>query len=125
MKAKKKPGHSTNASDSPRLRYFEERLSELVQTIREFVDIESPSDNKLAADRMGALLAAKFESRGDARMCTALNSLATTCKSISPARRDKPSSCWAISIRSIPSAHSPACLAKSREIASLARACST
>lgn len=64
MKAKKKPGHSTNASDSPRLRYFEERLSELVQTIREFVDIESPSDNKLAADRMGALLAAKFESRG-------------------------------------------------------------
>src|SRR5947207_15846308 len=50
--------------DSARLRYFEERQSELVHTIREFVEIESPSDNKLAADRMGALLAAKFEARG-------------------------------------------------------------
>ena len=34
------------------------------QTIREFVAIESPSDNKLAADRMGALLAARFETLG-------------------------------------------------------------
>lgn len=36
----------------------------MVQTIREFVAIESPSDNKLAADRMGALLAARFEALG-------------------------------------------------------------
>src|SRR6201997_5744605 len=47
-----------------RLRYFETRQEEIVHTIREFVAIESPSDNKLAADRMGALLAARFETRG-------------------------------------------------------------
>ena len=46
------------------MRYFEARQEEIVQTIREFVEIESPSDNKLAADRMGTLLAAKFETRG-------------------------------------------------------------
>jgi glutamate carboxypeptidase len=49
---------------SERLRYFEARQEEIVGTIREFVAIESPSDNKLAADRMGALLAARFESLG-------------------------------------------------------------
>lgn len=47
-----------------RLDYFESRLPALVQTIREFVEIESPSDNKLAADRMGTLLAARFEAAG-------------------------------------------------------------
>lgn len=47
-----------------RLRYFESRSGAVVQTIREFVEIESPSDTKLAADRMGALLAAKFEGAG-------------------------------------------------------------
>jgi glutamate carboxypeptidase len=47
-----------------RLRYFEARQEEIVQTIRAFVGIESPSDNKLAADRMGALLAARFEALG-------------------------------------------------------------
>ena len=49
---------------SERLDYFESRLPALVQTIREFVEIESPSDNKLAADRMGTLLAARFEAAG-------------------------------------------------------------
>ena len=29
-----------------RLRYFEVRQEQIVQTIREFVEIESPSDNK-------------------------------------------------------------------------------
>jgi glutamate carboxypeptidase len=47
-----------------RLRYLETRQKEIVQTIREFVEIESPSDNKLAADRMGALLAARFQTIG-------------------------------------------------------------
>ncbi len=54
----------SNSPWSERLRYFEARREEMVQTIREFVAIESPSDNKLAADRMGALLAAKFETLG-------------------------------------------------------------
>ena len=49
---------------SERLHYFEARQEEIVQTIREFVAIESPSDNKLAGDRMGALLAARFEALG-------------------------------------------------------------
>jgi glutamate carboxypeptidase len=52
-----------------RLRYFEDRQEQLLQTIREFVAIESPSDDKSAADRMGAFLAGSFEAiGGHARM---------------------------------------------------------
>jgi glutamate carboxypeptidase len=47
-----------------RLQYFEDRQQSLVEAIREFVEIESPSDNKLAGDRMGALLAGRFEALG-------------------------------------------------------------
>jgi glutamate carboxypeptidase len=44
-----------------RLRFFTDRLPQLVtQTIREFVEIESPSDHKPSADRMGAILAERF-----------------------------------------------------------------
>jgi glutamate carboxypeptidase len=49
---------------SERLRYFEARQEQIVQTIREFVEIESPSDDKPAADRMGAFLAGSFEAVG-------------------------------------------------------------
>jgi glutamate carboxypeptidase len=49
---------------SERLCYFEARQEEIVRTIREFATIESPSDNKLSGDRMGALLAARFEALG-------------------------------------------------------------
>jgi len=63
MPTKKTAAHSTfNWHD--RLQYFTIRNDALIQTIREFVEIESPSDNKLAADRMGALLAARFEALG-------------------------------------------------------------
>jgi glutamate carboxypeptidase len=47
-----------------RLHHFESRLDRLLQTIREFVEIESPSDNKAAADRMSAHLARKFTELG-------------------------------------------------------------
>jgi glutamate carboxypeptidase len=47
-----------------RLDYFQTRQEELVRTIRELVEIESPSDNKLAADRLGTFLAQKFEALG-------------------------------------------------------------
>jgi len=47
-----------------RLRYFEERQNEIVETIRELVEIESPSDNKPAVDRIVAVLAQKFEALG-------------------------------------------------------------
>jgi glutamate carboxypeptidase len=49
---------------SERLLYFEARQEQIVQTIREFVEIESPSDNKHATDRMGAFLAGSFEAVG-------------------------------------------------------------
>lgn len=67
MKPRKKPAQSDPRSDgawADRLRYFEEKRQAMVQTIREFVAVESPSDNKVAADRMGALLAATFEALG-------------------------------------------------------------
>jgi glutamate carboxypeptidase len=54
----------SNSVWTKRLRYFEARLDHIVQTICEFVAIESPSDDKLAADRMGALLAGRFEALG-------------------------------------------------------------
>ena len=57
----------TTARQNPstdRLRYFVERKDEMVETIRELVEIESPSDNKQAVDRVAALMASKFESVG-------------------------------------------------------------
>ena len=67
----KKTASSTRSDQLPsnavwreRLRYFEARQEKIVETIRELVTIESPSDNKLASDRMGALLAARFETLG-------------------------------------------------------------
>jgi glutamate carboxypeptidase len=47
-----------------RLSYFQERKDQIAQTIRQLVEIESPSDNKEAVDRLGALLAGRFEGLG-------------------------------------------------------------
>jgi glutamate carboxypeptidase len=47
-----------------RLRYFSEHQDRIVETIRELVEIESPSDNKPAVDRIAAFLASKFEALG-------------------------------------------------------------
>jgi glutamate carboxypeptidase len=47
-----------------RLDYFEERKDQIVQTIRQLVESESPSDNKQAVDRLGELLAGRFEGLG-------------------------------------------------------------
>jgi glutamate carboxypeptidase len=47
-----------------RLHYFEQHQARMVDTIRELVEIESPSDNKQAVDRVAAMLAAKFEALG-------------------------------------------------------------
>jgi len=47
-----------------RLRYFQEREKQIVQFIRDMVEIESPSDNKQAVDRVGALIASRFEGLG-------------------------------------------------------------
>ncbi|MGB6678506.1 MAG: M20 family metallopeptidase [Terriglobales bacterium] len=47
-----------------RLRYFQERRDQMVQTIHQLAEIESPSDNKDAVDRLGTLLAGRFEGLG-------------------------------------------------------------
>lgn len=46
------------------LRYFEERQDQTVALLRQLVEIESPSDSKLAVDRLSAFVAAKFEALG-------------------------------------------------------------
>ncbi len=47
-----------------RLAYFEERRGQIVATIRELVEIESPSDNKAAADRLAQAIAERFSALG-------------------------------------------------------------
>ena len=47
-----------------RLAYFDERRDEMVSTIRELVEIESPSDNKAAVDRVAEAVAHKFSKLG-------------------------------------------------------------
>ena len=47
-----------------RLAYFDERRERMVADIRELVEIESPSDNKAAVDRIAQVVANKFAARG-------------------------------------------------------------
>ena len=54
----------TQSETAKRLAYFQERRDQIVQTIRQLVETESPSDNKEAVDRLGALLAGRFEALG-------------------------------------------------------------
>ncbi len=53
-----------NAAAEPRLAYLTERQDEIVATIRELVEIESPSDNKAAVDRISETVARKFAELG-------------------------------------------------------------
>jgi glutamate carboxypeptidase len=52
------------AETANRLRFFTERKDAITETIRQLVEIESPSDNKPAVDQLGALLAGRFEKIG-------------------------------------------------------------
>ncbi len=61
-KAKPLPVQQNTRRD--RLRYFEQHRDRIVETIRELVEIESPSDNKEAVDRIARSLAPKFEALG-------------------------------------------------------------
>jgi glutamate carboxypeptidase len=47
-----------------RLRYFSEHQDRMVETVRGLVEIESPSDNKPAVDRIASFLAPRFEALG-------------------------------------------------------------
>lgn len=51
----------TSVNPAERLRYFEERREDMVRDTTQLVEIESPSDNKAAVDRLSAMLAPKFE----------------------------------------------------------------
>src|SRR5262249_26123316 len=49
---------------SSRLSYFRDQQESIIQTIRQLVEVESPSDNKEAVNRLGSLLAGRFEKVG-------------------------------------------------------------
>jgi glutamate carboxypeptidase len=61
-KSTEKPAQTT--SQSPRLNHFRARQDTIVETIRQMVEMESPSDNKQAVDKLGRWLASKFEALG-------------------------------------------------------------
>jgi glutamate carboxypeptidase len=62
--AKKQVPASAGAESARRLRYFEERKQQITETVRQLVEVESPSDNKQAVDGLGELLAGRFEALG-------------------------------------------------------------
>ena len=52
-KALKTVPNESHSEITKRLAYFQERKDQMVQTIRQLVEIESPSDNKEAVDEFG------------------------------------------------------------------------
>ena len=61
--SQKRPA-APGAEAQRRLSYFHERRDQIVSTIRDLVEIESPSDNKAAVDRIGEAIAEKFSHLG-------------------------------------------------------------
>jgi glutamate carboxypeptidase len=61
--SKKTSMYSSPEAQSP-VAYFSERRDQMVSTIRELVEIESPSDNKAAVDRIAEAVAEKFARLG-------------------------------------------------------------
>ena len=60
-----KPTTKARVPDAPdRLPWLRERQGAMLETVRQMVEIESPSDNKAAVDRLGRWLAGKFEALG-------------------------------------------------------------
>lgn len=51
-------------SVTEQLRYFKKQQAKIVRTIRQLVEIESPSDVKQAVDRFGTVLASRFADMG-------------------------------------------------------------
>jgi len=51
-------------SPTAQLKYFRKQQAQIVETIQQLVEIESPSDVKAAVDRLGAVLASRFEEIG-------------------------------------------------------------
>ncbi len=61
--SRRTPAHS-GVEGQRRLAYFDERRNEIVSTIRDLVEIESPSDNKSAVDRIAEAVAHNFSQLG-------------------------------------------------------------
>ena len=59
-------GTALGKESNRRLAYFQDRREQIVSTIRELVEIESPSDNKAAVDGLSDVVAAKFAALGAA-----------------------------------------------------------
>ena len=59
-----KTSTTLSAEAQRRLEYFTERCDPIVSTIHELVEIESPSDNKAAVDRLSEAVARKFAALG-------------------------------------------------------------
>src|ERR1019366_8556018 len=59
-----RPSSHAHSEVQRRLAYFNQRRDEIVSTIRELVEIESPSDNKAAVDRVAETVAQKFSRLG-------------------------------------------------------------
>jgi len=57
----KRPSAPLDSKLADRLRFFETKRDQIVETVRQLVEIESPSDDKKAADGMAAQLACRFE----------------------------------------------------------------
>ena len=64
MSTSRKAANALGPESRRRLAYFEQRREEMIATIRELVEIESPSDNKAAVDRLSEVGAAKFAALG-------------------------------------------------------------
>ena len=62
-KSKQTSVNAANVTHVP-VAYFQERQDAIVETIRQAVEIESPTVDKQAADRLGHWLASKFEALG-------------------------------------------------------------
>jgi len=66
-KKPRKTGEANSAAISEltsRLHYLKQRESAIAETVRQLVEVESPSDNKHGVDRLGELLAGRFEALG-------------------------------------------------------------
>jgi glutamate carboxypeptidase len=59
-----RPSSDAHSEAQRRLAYFNQRRNEIVSTIRELVEIESPTDNKTAGDRIAEAVAQKFSQLG-------------------------------------------------------------
>ena len=64
IRGKAKSSKPLSAEMTTRLQFFAERKDAMAETIRQLVEIESPSDNKVAVDHLGDLLAGRFEKLG-------------------------------------------------------------